>query len=491
MREAGISIPGIKSPPPDGVLVESGHQPNFFPHANFFKKIFLQARLIQCAGERDLPAVGIFGLADQNISTARLLSSNRVPAWNRGGYLKVGFTISPGDKERIFRSVATPDRDAWEREWDRIRDHYFQQGRACRSKGREFHQHFREVEDIYARSYERASNFADLNGFFIASLCSEIFKLPVLFFRYSDVQGEGLFAPVLYSILRNRSDYTRGYNEAAAESGGFIPPVSEDHLPVWLHCQCGGKVPLSMGGDETVSGTCPVCHKPHALPGISLSSANLEKALPTLGLNAISRHLVFFEGLGTTVFLSGAGGGVRYGRIATKLAARLGMHNPVSIAVRSHDYYLGSTHITGLRESAKLFRLLPREMASPGIRDSVAEWHERSRKAILGLSPGAPGMVLRKKMEGDYHNGTTRVRMLKALFSQKPSALDIIIMQGLLQVREGWCSASRMADLNLEGGIVYADIIYHAGDTCSGEFSADEVEQLYEQIPRLGVTYGT
>ena len=84
------------------IILESGHQPNFLPHAGTWKKAFLLADVQKKLMTRGNSAVAFFGFPDQNLSTARLLSRDQIPALNKKGVEAIGFRIKDSDRLKAF-----------------------------------------------------------------------------------------------------------------------------------------------------------------------------------------------------------------------------------------------------------------------------------------------------------------------------------------------------------------------------------------------------
>ena len=84
-RDAGIDFtyPSLDR---ETVVLESGHQPNFLPHSGLFKQLFLLDSFKKRAGARGKKTVALFGFPDYNMCTAKLLTQNKFPAFNRLGY---------------------------------------------------------------------------------------------------------------------------------------------------------------------------------------------------------------------------------------------------------------------------------------------------------------------------------------------------------------------------------------------------------------------
>ena len=67
------------------IVLESGHQPNFFPYSGIWKKAFLLSWFQKQLERKGKNAIAYFGFADQNLSTAKILTKNHIPYWNKKG----------------------------------------------------------------------------------------------------------------------------------------------------------------------------------------------------------------------------------------------------------------------------------------------------------------------------------------------------------------------------------------------------------------------
>ena len=84
------------------IILESGHQPNFLPHTGTFKKAFLLSYIQEKLMMDGDSSVAFFGFPDRNLSTARLLSRNQIPALNKKGVEPIGFRIHDDDRLKSF-----------------------------------------------------------------------------------------------------------------------------------------------------------------------------------------------------------------------------------------------------------------------------------------------------------------------------------------------------------------------------------------------------
>ena len=434
-REAGIPVPEFHEIKPETVILESGHQPNFLPHSGTFKKPFLLDFFRKKLGD-SLP---LFGFADYNLSTASLLYMNRVPALTKAGSEKIGFKISGGDKWKSFNSIAKPSEQVFEKELEKIRHHY---------------KDLEEIETIMRESYERAGNLADLNSFIFSRICNVVWNLNIIFFRYSDLQKEKIFLPEWGKISSNLPIYNRVYNRMVKERNlENIPLVEENSFPFWFHCSCGGKVPLSVSS-KTCSGKCLSCQKNH-----EFSIDDLEKYFPDMSLQAVSRNLVFSEGLGSSLFISGAGGGLRYGLISNEISKELDFNLPLTLAWKSRDYYLGLTHRAAINELSRILEMTPDSLAGKEKLNTQIEM--RKGEFLQGIKESGGDKKSLQRYQGQLINLGTQLGMSKAIFSFAPSLLDQFLSLGGERILDSWVKALEGLEIEKQEGIylIQKDII--------------------------------
>ncbi len=229
--DAGIQ-PGPEVQVSENLLVlESGHQPNFLPYPGVWKKVFLLHRILHHVKRRDRDAVAVFGFADQNLSTAKILYENKVPAVNKQGNKKFGFRINESEKWKRFNTINKPSQDDWEQELCNVKNYYIQFLPKNKTTSDSCIINIETLTGIMNMCYSRADNMADLNAFIFARICQDLFDIPVHFFRYSDVQQECLFMDEWQKILASAAEYTRVYNNTIREHELNLAPVSPGLFP--------------------------------------------------------------------------------------------------------------------------------------------------------------------------------------------------------------------------------------------------------------------
>ncbi len=469
-REAGIEEiePGVNS---DTIVLESGHQPNFLPHSGTWRKIYLLDRLSKGLRSHKKNTVALYGIHDQNLSTADLLYRNKIPAINKDGCIHIGFRIKDVDRYKPFDRVEKPSKAEWEKELTEIRKHYEKYAKAGRPDGKETLEDLEELLGIMRASYDAAGNFANLNAYVTAKIASEKWGLNVCFFRYSDVQKEGVFKEERLKILENGEGFRSLYNEAIDLYGLGIRRMEPDSLPFWYHCSCGAKIPLK---EEMI---CEVCKT-----GIHVDDNEkfLERHLSDMDATAVSRNLIFAQGLGTAVFVSGRGGSLEYGRISAYIAEKWGLNQPVTVAAGGKDRYLGPVHNTIIKDICQSFGLVPSEltekdMVEAKVRRKIAE---AEKKALHSTSKADA-----QKYAGSIVFYKRQLDMASKIFILNPSAMDFFASVGIDEAGSSWKSL-------LSSGMQESGPYLFAGHDLSygnGSFDAEYVKKVCSVFSTLEV----
>lgn len=447
------------------IVLESGHQPNFLPYPGVWKKAFLLDLLGRQLRSLGSDAVAAFGFADYNLSTASYLAQNQVPAFNKQGSENIGFRIPDRDRWKCFHTLGKPPEERFQAEIGKIEAMYLSSMSILRIDPEVFRDRMSLLTRILESSYSRARTFSDLNAFAFAGICSGILGLSLHFFRYTDVQKAGLFREASARVLTGLGEYNARFNALLAHAGPGIAPVTEDDIPFWYECQCGGKVRLAAPPSSPPGGTCPVCGREHRFPG-GPGLIDLDGLYPRMSPNAVARNIIFSEGLGTSLFISGTGGGLRYGKLAGAISRAMGFHEPVTLAWRSADYYLGIAHRRALRELTRTFPLREEDVTDPSLADRIRDYRTGLERQIRDLRAGGGEGKAIQRLEGRLLNSSVQELMAKKVFTITPSMLDLFLACGPEHIRESWKTAAETAGIDPGEGqfpLMEGDILYPCG----------------------------
>lgn len=438
------------------ILLESGHQPNFLPHAGFWKKLFLLDLLRKKFEKQGKKAIALFGFADYNLSTSRLLTQNKLPALNKLGYEKVGFKIDNVWKR--FDCIQKPEETEWKKEIEKIANHYKKYSTSQNTK-----LNLTELIKILEESYRYAKNFPDLNAFFISRVCNKLFNLGINFFRYSDLQRKRVFLEEWKNIILNIRKYNSIYNNTVNNLNIDIPLCDSDSLPFWYHCSCGAKVNLLLN-ERHGTGKCRLCSKDHVI-----DIYQLEEKFEDMSPNGVSRNVIFSEGMGTHIFISGSGGSLVYGKISEAISKELGFCLPCTVSWKSGDYYIGHAHAAALLELGRICGIAE-DITHENIDKIIKD--KKNRLAAMAAEAKEKGEKEEvKKYEGQYKNMGTSIAIIKAIFNTTPSFIDILVCQGFKKTLERWEHALMYAGEK----IIVKDVVY----------GNEDVVDIYKKLEEL------
>jgi hypothetical protein len=485
-KKAKISVRDIKVESEHTIILESGHQPNFLSHPGTWQKAFLLHRIHDTLKRDNNQSVAFFGLADQNISTARLLSKNQIPALNKDGALKIGFKIKDSDKFKSFCSVPKPSFETWQNEINKISQHYADIVKKSKSAGPPGnYKQWDQVLEILWDSYETATNFAELNGYIFARICNEILGLDLIFFLYSDMHHDNFFIHESRIILENLPHYNQKYNEVIDQKGLHIPHVTTDHLPFWYDCDCGAKIDLFLDNSFTSSVKCPLCAKEYHLD-FDEGFKNLDKYYGRMDFNAVSRNMIMAQGLGDTLFISGSGGSLQYGLISDTISTDLGFQRPIGLSWRSQNLYLGMTHRAAVFELMKTFALTSKDFLEGSLNQKIAQsFHEMTRQ--IDEAQRINDAKKLKYWTGMLTNAKTTAGYCKKIFLVTPSIIDILINYERNEIMKSWENAIINSEIQEKNWLyqICADIRYPVHSP--PDIQPGEIPVFYEQIRNIEV----
>jgi len=484
-HKAKIQIKDITIESNRTIILESGHQPNFLPYSGIWKKAFclnwMQNTLHCCENT----SVAFFGLADQNISTARILSKNQIPSVNKEGQIKIGFKVKDSDKFKSFCCQEKPAYDVWQNEINTIEQHYCTLSKKIKPEGIFNKKQWDQIREIVSDSYQIADNFAELNGIIFARICNDILDINLCFFLYSEMHHENFFIEESTSILKNLQLFNHTYNEVIEQNRLDLPLTFPRHLPFWFECDCGVKLDIIIDDSFKSWVKCPVCNKDYLLD-FGEKFQNLARYYDKMDFNAVSRNIVMAQGLGDTIFISGVGGSLKYGLISDKISKVLGFHRPVSFWWRSKDYYLGLAHRAAAHALMKQFSIVSPEFLTNALQEKISGTLEMLSQKTDEAKARNDQKEL-KYRAGMYSNSKNLVIYTKKVFSTTPSFIDILVSQDRESIQHVWDLAIENAEIEQVNGNaqIRKDIRYPAN--LLSNIKSDDLPGLYENIQNIEV----
>ncbi|WP_460007230.1 hypothetical protein [Methanogenium cariaci] len=424
--------------------------------------------------ENGTHGIALFGFADQNATTASFLYKNQVPALNKKGTQKIGFTVKGLDKWKCFDRIEKPRPEIWEEEMLRLEHVY--SGTPSENL---------EIIEMMWRSYERADSFSDLNAYIFSRISREILGLDVFFFRYSDIQQNRLFSGECTHILKNLDSYNAVYNTILRNADLDLRPVVTGEIPFWYHCDCGGKASLVMDPFGVCRATCPVCKKEHELD-FGTDFRLFDTFSENMSLSAVSRNLIFAEGLGTHFFISGSGGGLRYGRISDAISSAIGFNQPLTFAWSSKDYYLGTVHKNAVKELQHTFSLTREDLLDATLNERIGEFRDRLAAKITEMEAEGADKKSLRLYTGRFLGSAKTADMVSRVFSSVPSLFDLCMNLDKEDIVKSWGEVLRHSvPEQYDSSCILAQDVVYAGESLT--FSSDEIPVLYRNLCAIGV----
>jgi hypothetical protein len=330
----------------EGIVLMSAHQPNFLPYSGVVRKTVLVHAVAEQLRERlECPVIELFCFADQDFANERWFREAQLPSVrNRNGTLALHLPVSPTFNNKLMCRVPKPRSDdvaklrseieRWTSEsLDSVTKHATRLGLPIPDVDLDTG----NISDVVERAYERSTNAADFNAFFLAYLIEQS-GYKTAFARFSECQQ--VFGDEIAFLLENYDRYARLMAESQ-KNRTTKPP-----MPIWYHCPCGGKADVEMIPPNTLSAKCRACATLTEFPG-DLRSA-LEQMLPNVSLRA-EAMLIGFSGIGVSFYVGGYGGTEYLGR-AEKIARGLRMRFPVVSVWRPKDVYGGIGQLDAILE---------------------------------------------------------------------------------------------------------------------------------------------
>jgi len=322
----------------DGIILMSAHQPNFFAYSGVIRKATLIHAVAEGLRNRvNCPVTELFCFADQDFADERWFRSAQLPSVkSKGGVLDLNLEVSKEYKNKTMFAVPRPAEDEIEKIKAEMQRWAFDSKNSvmnhCSSLGLQVPEialDLSSVFDIIDKSYERSTNMADFNAFFLANVVKD-FGYETVFARFSECQH--VFFNEILTMLENLELYSKLMTESYGKE-------SKVNTPIWYHCKCNGKadVVVKKLSEQTIVAKCRSCGTTHEFRG-EIKTA-LEQMLPNISLRA-EPMLIAFSGIGVSFYVGGAGG-AEYLEAAKKVAHGLGMPFPVVAIWRPRDIYAG------------------------------------------------------------------------------------------------------------------------------------------------------
>ena len=412
------------------LVIETAHQPTLFPYSGTMVKPVLAHVIADALREQGFSVVELFGILDRD---------NLKDGWHRRTHLpdmasKDGALVIRIDtklREHGFNAAPPPtvgDITKWK---DSLVNWVKQNRKAVNKllnensnqiinsdKEKVLFGRIKEIFELCKDIQLNALSYGSFNSLFLTNVINGYWGYPTLFIPYSS--SIHVFKEEIISLMRADGLYVDSHNRHRKAIKGHIEldfkELSQDHVPFWYVCGCGIKIRL-LRTDGFFEGECKYCDKK-----IKLNIDELGEYVEKLSPHSISRHLVFFEGLKPSIYVSG------WGAMPFTLASRgisddIGFYHSPVIPLRINERY------HGIGQLRPFFELKRRGMSISDIDMRIEDLMINSYK-------------LKQEEEfQEYKNAKKEIKDLGCIGNSLniyPSILDYWINFGIKETRDIW-----------------------------------------------------
>ena len=411
----------------DAVVIEAAHQPVIFPYSGTMIKPVLAHVIAESMRKEGLPVVELFGLLDTDDIKTGWHRRTHLPDMNsKDGILVIRKNVA--SKKLIFNAVHVPDTKEIT-EWKDMLVNWVKRNKKAinRIAGEEvinggeekiFFERIKEIFSLWKEVQARADNYGFFNSIFLTQLINNYWDYPTLFILYSS--SIAIFEKEIEMLIENGNRYAECYNKHRKAIKKHLTinftEIKQNHVPFWYVCNCGVKVRLSKE-NGTLNGSCEDCGMKIVRDIHEIGDYSKE-----LSPQAVSRHLVFFEGLKPTLYVSGWGA-MPFSLVARGIAGDFNIYFPPIIPFRVNERYEGIGHLK------PLFELKQRGLSPLKIEKEIA---------CLVIEANKLREEERYKNYKEVKKELRDLNAIKNALNCHPSILDYWINFGIIKTRDNW-----------------------------------------------------
>lgn len=411
----------------DVVLIESAHQTSLFPYSGTMIKPVLAHLVAESLRKQGLSVVELFGLLDTDDIKTGWHRRTHLPDMNsKDGILVIRKDVE--SKKLIFNAVQPPDLTEITK-WKDMLVNWVKQNRKAINKtagkqiinGSEekvFFERIKEIYNLWKEIQIRADSYGSFNSFFLTQIINSYWDYPTLFIPYS--RSINVLEKEIETLIESGNRYAESYNKYREAIKKHITinftEIAQNYVPFWYVCNCGAKVKLSKE-NGTLKGDCENCSMKIVLDTKEINNYSMK-----LSPQAVSRHLVFFEGLKPAVYISGWGA-MPFTLVAKGIADDFNILFPPIIPFRIKEKY------DGIGQLRPLLELKRKDLSPFGVESEIEHLEIGSNK------------LREEKRHREYKEVKKELRDLNAIKNALdcyPSILDYWINFGIIKTRDNW-----------------------------------------------------
>ena len=411
----------------DVIVIESAHQPSLFPYSGTMIKPVLAHAIAESLKKQGLSVVEIFGLLDIDDIKTGWHRRTHLPDMNsKDGILVIRKDVE--SKKLIFNAVPAPDLKEIT-EWKDTLVSWVKQNRKAinRTAGEEiingakekiFFEQIKEIFSLWKDIQVHADSYGSYNSLFLTQIINNYWDYPTIFIPYSS--SIAVFEKEIETLIENGIGYAESYNKHRDLIKKHISinftEIAQNYVPFWYVCNCGVKVRL-LKENGTLKGNCENCGMTIVLDTKEINNYSMK-----LSPQAVSRHLIFFEGLKPAVYVSGWGA-MPFTLVAKGIADDFNILFPPIIPFRIKEKY------DGIGQLKPILELKQKGLSPLEIENEIERLKNMSDK-------------LRKEERYKQYKGVKKdlrdLSAIKQALDCYPSILDYWINFGIRKTKDNW-----------------------------------------------------
>jgi hypothetical protein len=437
---------------PTTKLFVSTHQPNLFAYGGIFKKIVLLETLkstIENRGGQGI--VNLFLIIDHDFIDEIWMRRAQLPSFHHlSGMLQLRLDVNPFKKWQMVCNIARPAETTLYK-WKREIVSWIKKSSSSASHREKMIDNLNQFWEVVEVAYSKAKSYSDFNSFLMSKIVNGIWGYSTLFVRLSEI------SPVLRDgcefLVSNLSTYSDILTRTEQDllSHGIrsgVSTASYNKAPVWLHCKCGSKAPISLStkGKLSFKGSCVSCKNKLSVDLQDPLNPDLSKVISSMSPRAIAIPLLLSRDLQISCYCSGKGG-LGYLMDANMISKHLGIRWPLTLVWGSKDDYNGMAQnqaLNAINMSIPEAERRLQDLESKNneyrtkIHDLVTKRTELAR-ADTPLSCLLEDLFQLKEEQRRIRREIDIIRKVTKIFGLSPCILDYAVNFGMADTEKQWC----------------------------------------------------
>jgi hypothetical protein len=432
-------------------LLVSAHQPNLFAYGGIFKKVVLLETLkTTIENYKQGKIINLFVVVDHDFIDEIWMRRAQLPSFHHSaGLMQLRFPLNPSKKWQMVCNIPRPG-ETLLYNWKSEIVSWIKKSSSSPSHREKMLDNLNRFWELVETAFSEARSYSDFNSFLMSKIINSIWGYSTLFVRLSEISQVLINGfEFLISNMRAYTDVLSRTEQAlsshAIHTG--ISSTSFDKAPLWFHCKCGSKAPISLSSEGKLSfkGSCMSCKKELALNLRNGCNPDLTKVISYLSPRAIALPLLLSRDLQISCYCSGKGA-LGYLMDANVISRHLGIRWPLILVWGSKDIYYGMAQNQAL--NAIHIEVQDAERRLQELHSKQNEYRRKilalviKRKELTNANSSLRSIVEElsqlKKEQGKIQREIEIIGKATKIFSLSPCVVDYAVNFGMVDTEKQW-----------------------------------------------------